>query len=58
LLCQIKISRCPSLSLMFIFSKKVFLGKTKANPYLSLLSLFGLGAELKKMNSNNRVISI
>jgi hypothetical protein len=32
---------------MFTFSKekKAFLGKTKDNPYLSLLSLFGSRAE-------------
>jgi len=37
---------------------QAFLGKTKDNPYLSLLSFLFSGAELKKMDSNDRVISI
>ena len=39
---------------MFLF----FVGKTNADVKISLLSLTSSGAELKKMDSNDRVISI
>ena len=44
------------LSLKFV--KECFVGKTNADVKISLLSFLFSGAELKKMDSNDRVISI
>jgi hypothetical protein len=40
------------------FVKECSVGKTNADVKISLLSLKSKGAELKKMDSNDRVISI